>query len=710
MNVFRNKKAYSIIAHICVFAVLVLPVVTFAQGGAVEQVHSLIRQLVYTILISIAGFFVWAGGALLDYSVTSFVAGFGDLYVNRGIGYSVDQLWSFVRDVFNLVFIFGLVFIGFKIIFGDNGARKTLATLIVAALLVNFSLFITKFVVDFTNIAAAQIANGFLNTATGEYDVSHGFMEIFGISSLLNVNPSYSGQGWIYIFLTFILFMVAAFVFAAGGILLTIRFVVLNIYMILSPMMFLGWVFPGFMGASKKYWTGFLERAFFAPAYVMMVYLSHQILANMALTADSRVRMSGINTSGTETAARDSFEQTVPFFLVATIFLIASLVVAQKMGAEGATTALAAGKRSRQIATGFMADKSKGLLDRAASMDPNKKSRSNAVNAVRSFTRASARAVNVVGGRDFLEGAATPYTSLGDKTKKRRAAQAARDAAARQKEIINAGVDAQDHLKKLNNVEGPLTEAQMKEKVKLEKVVDDMASAVAGLSTKMLEEMSEKQMNAVSKYLTNGQVENIMKSDNISSQQKDSLTKARQDTIKEVLNKTGTDMASQITKLSIDQIETMGEDWITKNVSNFSSGQMDDLKKSKKFTDFKKNQFSDIKKGSIIQTINSGDRTSIAKLFGNDKEVGKLPTDAFKSQVAAEFITPSGLQEKLKGGGLSEADQVAIRSNLQTYLDNPATPADKKAAWSKWVESSTYGAGFGLNVGRVTRSTTDVEL
>lgn len=709
MNVFRNKKAYSIIAHICVFAVLVLPVVTFAQGGAVEQVHSLIRQLVYTILISIAGFFVWAGGALLDYSVTSFVAGFGDLYVNRGIGYSVDQLWSFVRDVFNLVFIFGLVFIGFKIIFGDNGARKTLATLIVAALLVNFSLFITKFVVDFTNIAAAQIANGFLNTATGEYDVSHGFMEIFGISSLLNVNPSYSGQGWIYIFLTFILFMVAAFVFAAGGILLTIRFVVLNIYMILSPMMFLGWVFPGFMGASKKYWTGFLERAFFAPAYVMMVYLSHQILANMALTADSRVRMSGINTSGTETAARDSFEQTVPFFLVATIFLIASLVVAQKMGAEGATTALAAGKRSRQIATGFMADKSKGLLDRAASMDPNKKSRSNAINAVRSFTRASARAVNVAGGRDFLEGAATPYTSLGDKTKKRRAAQAARDAAARQKEVINAGVDAQDSLKKLNNIEGPLTEAQMKEKVKLEKVVDDMASAVAGLSTKMLEEMSEKQLNAVSKYLTNGQVENIMKSDNISSQQKDSLTKARQDTIKEVLNKTGTDMASQITKLSIDQIETMGEDWITKNVSSFSSGQMDDLKKSKKFTDFKKNQFSDIKKGSIIQTINSGNRDSIAKLFSNDKEVGKLPTDAFKSDVAVQFITPAGLEEKLKNGGLSTDDQREIKDNLQTYLDNPATPADKKAAWSKWVESTTRGAGFGLNVGRA-RSTTDVEL
>ena len=347
MNALAHQKIRTILIGLCVFVVLAVPGLALAQSGD-GVVERFAQGLVWGLVNSVFGFFVWAGGMVLNYAVTNFVTGFGTIYIDGGLGYSVNLLWGIVRDVFNLAFIFGLVFIGFKLILnsGDSSAKRMLGSLIMAALLVNFSLFFTKLIIDFTNIAATQFAAGFINGTT--YDVSGSFMALFGLgglwSSSLSLPALVAGQGWTYIFLSMILFLIAAFVFFAGGILLSIRFVVLNIYMILSPIMFLGWVFPGFSSTSREYWSGFLQRAFFAPAYMLMIYLSNQVLVNYKTTLPPQ-SMANITTTNPAAAAA-SFDATIPFFLVASIFLIASLIIAQKMGVQGATTAVALGKRA----------------------------------------------------------------------------------------------------------------------------------------------------------------------------------------------------------------------------------------------------------------------------------------------------------------------------------------------------------------------------
>lgn len=350
MNIYFTKtKTLSLLTAMLVFSALfLLPQLLFAQetNGEKNWMMAGLQGLLYSIINVVFGTLAGLAGLLLNEAVTTYVIGFGDLYKDSGLGYTIDNLWSTVRDIFNLTFIFGLVYIGFKMIFnsGDSSAKRMLGSLVLAALLVNFSLFITKFVIDFSNIAAAQLAEGFNNAGT--YAISDGFMNLMGISGLFSTGGSLAdmttSKGFAFIFGSLILYIVAAFVFAAGGMLLIIRFVVLNIYMILSPLMFLGMVFPGFSNVSREYWSGFLSRAFFAPAYILMLYFAHQILVNMKGVGAGTAQMAEVFGSANPVP---SFASTIPYFILTAVFMIAALVVAQKMGAQGATSALAIGKR-----------------------------------------------------------------------------------------------------------------------------------------------------------------------------------------------------------------------------------------------------------------------------------------------------------------------------------------------------------------------------
>ena len=69
--------------------------------------------------------------------------------------------WTVVRDVANMLFLFILVYIAFTIMFRaeSSGIMQTLAWVLIMAVLINFSFFITRVVIDAGNIAAVQVYN-----------------------------------------------------------------------------------------------------------------------------------------------------------------------------------------------------------------------------------------------------------------------------------------------------------------------------------------------------------------------------------------------------------------------------------------------------------------------------------------------------------------------------------------------------------------------
>lgn len=118
----ENKKTLSFTALVLVL-VLLLPENALADNNAL---NSPLQSVLFGIVTSVFGRLVWLGGVMLDYSIAIFVVGFGQQYATTGLGFAIDSLWSVVRDIFNLTFIFGLVYIGFKMIFdsSDSNAKK----------------------------------------------------------------------------------------------------------------------------------------------------------------------------------------------------------------------------------------------------------------------------------------------------------------------------------------------------------------------------------------------------------------------------------------------------------------------------------------------------------------------------------------------------------------------------------------------------------
>ena len=355
-----RPRTWLILAGLLVLVALLLPLDVIYATAPLMDGEAPIRRFLFGVILNLTGWFLWLGGAILDYGVNAFVINFGTNFNQNGVGEAVNELWVIVRDFFNIFFIFGLVYIGFKMILNsdDSQTKQTLVYLIMAALLINFSLFITKFVVDFTNVLAGEIAVAGFDAANEEGTEIDGnarnnvaigdtFFRLMGIQQTVLLTPtgveSNQTSPWSYIFGVGIINIIGAFAFGVGGIMLIIRFVALTVYMVLSPFMFLGWIFPGFQSMSRKYWSGFLKQAFYAPVYIVMIFFAATILNNFFRVGGSFENANLGSLAGTEGLLGADGGQQVVFgaglapFILSAAFLIAAVQVAGKLSADGST-------------------------------------------------------------------------------------------------------------------------------------------------------------------------------------------------------------------------------------------------------------------------------------------------------------------------------------------------------------------------------------
>ena len=307
-------------------------------------------MFVGNFVLNIAGSVTWLGGMALEKAIKDLVLGMGDMINNKGLGFVINQAWTTVRDICNLAFIFGFIYIGIKtIIDADSGSsKKFLASIIIGAVLINFSLFFTKVVIDVSNYLAVEIVH---TMKGGTTSISAGFANIMGITPIMSgggLNETMlagvtSGGTVAFFVMGAIFLIVAGFVLAAGGILLIFRFVQLIFIMIFSPILFAGMVFPQTEKHARDLGHRLISQAFFAPVYLFLLLLSMKILdgvlkaLNPTRSKDFAQMLAG---------QKDMFDVAI-IFIIAIAFLIISLKAAQSMGAVGADKALAFGKDLR---------------------------------------------------------------------------------------------------------------------------------------------------------------------------------------------------------------------------------------------------------------------------------------------------------------------------------------------------------------------------
>lgn len=258
-------------------------------SGTLGVVLSVINGIL-SIIFQVVAVFTQAAATFLDFFI--YYSTNSDSYTTGFI----EKAWSAVRDIANMLFIITLLYVAIKTILGLNvtNNKKLISAVVVIALVINFSLFTTKVVVDASNILAKVFYNniksidGRVKDANGNYttelenidgqkSISVGLAQKFNPQKLFGKPSPTKGDGEL-IFITLLSIIVMLFmiyIFLSVAFLFLGRVVGLWISMIFSPLAFISYAVPFDIPGlgHKQWWNELLKNAFLAPIFIFFLYI-----------------------------------------------------------------------------------------------------------------------------------------------------------------------------------------------------------------------------------------------------------------------------------------------------------------------------------------------------------------------------------------------------------------------------------------------------
>jgi len=223
----------------------------------------------------------------------------GDSFVEKG--------WTITRDLSNILFIIILMWIAINMILGISKDKKLLVNIILVGLLINFSLFFARIVIDVSNILA-KIFYDNMEVATPSIDgfnpnawLSQGDKSL-SVAIVDNVNPQVlfkesqsikvnTGDGLAdtgdtgatsFIIVTLIMSAVnllGMYIFLVVALAMFGRVAGLWIVMIFAPVAFISYLLPD--GAKEvikemhhsKWWDSLIKQSLMVPVFLFFLYL-----------------------------------------------------------------------------------------------------------------------------------------------------------------------------------------------------------------------------------------------------------------------------------------------------------------------------------------------------------------------------------------------------------------------------------------------------
>ncbi len=341
-----------------------------AQGGSVSGTKNPVapqssqpaNSTLAEVMVWIMSLFAWLLGVAaitLDNAVYYTVVTMGD-YVSKLS--AVGVTWRILRDIGNIVIIFGFLSIGIAVILDvkSYGATKMLPMLLIAAVFLNFSLFISEAVIDVGNLFATefytQINGGnpaqpvsFLSLSNIHNEgISNKIMSQLGLATIYGdaLNPQngaiYKAASiWLIGFMAIILFMVAAFVMFSLAFILIARFVTLIFLIILAPVGFAGLAVPKLEKFALDWWGALFNQTITAPILLLLLYIALSVITDASFLTGLGVQSSNGGAQGAWTGFMNNsnlpgFASVMLSFIVAMGLLFAVILAAKKMSAAGA--------------------------------------------------------------------------------------------------------------------------------------------------------------------------------------------------------------------------------------------------------------------------------------------------------------------------------------------------------------------------------------
>ncbi len=369
----KNRKlAWGLFAAILLF-VAIVPVPAGAEdlsfsgflSGAVDLAATPIKpvlQLLLMIPMNFAAWLLWLSGVFLN-SVLGFTV--VNLTQNINATTGINSAWAVIRDLSNMSFIFILLYAAIKTILGDGGSIKNVVVgTVIAAVLINFSLFFAKVIIDISNVVALTFynqilpagglirANGLADSIMQPLGVTTIFSPIDSAAQLLkSLTQSLSTIVIVSVGSSIFMYVTAGIFFAIAGMFIT-RYVSIIFLLVLSPVAILGTFLPQFKSYGNAWWNRLTSEALFAPVFMIMMWVALTIINSYSFmcpgTQSTLAQLfSGIMTSvsdgTTGTSCSGSATGLLMNFVIAISFVSATLVVARK-------TANHAGSVAQEIA------------------------------------------------------------------------------------------------------------------------------------------------------------------------------------------------------------------------------------------------------------------------------------------------------------------------------------------------------------------------
>lgn len=252
----------------------------------------------------------------------------------------IDAAWTVIRDVANMGFIFVLLYASIQLILGGNGGetRKLIVNMIIAAILINFSLFFTKVVIDAANLLALTIYGAIAPTASlagSDFlngGISNAFAAALKLPSLLQANSLLDPKTVFTIaILISIIELIAAFVFFAVAVMLVVRYVVLIFVLIFSPIAFVSSVFPGLSGPARQWRDTLVSQAFFAPVYFLLTWVALTVAKSINQVTFDAANFADIGNASSFSA---HLAPAIINYGIVIVFLIMSLVISKNYASK----------------------------------------------------------------------------------------------------------------------------------------------------------------------------------------------------------------------------------------------------------------------------------------------------------------------------------------------------------------------------------------
>ncbi|MGB8815889.1 MAG: hypothetical protein WCC74_01425 [Minisyncoccia bacterium] len=307
----------------------------------------ILKGIAYILLVvrAIAGMMLVISAKLLDWTL-GIAIGFN--YDDPNIGAGIFKVWTIVRDIFNVFFVFVLLWAGISQIIGKAGntTKQIIIGVVISGLLINFSMFFTRVLIDASNTVSTALYNQVVSVnGEAKSSLTAGLANGLGIpqstqgtrlfgegKDKISSNNNTEPVGILGIIILFVLqiaiYSIAAFAFFSVCILFIGRIVTLILLLALSPLGFLG---PGVKTMLSKvkaleslspdwWWKEFTAQLFIIPIFLLLIIIT-LVIAKGFGTTDISTMISG---NGEFTGAASSFAMLLNFSII--IFLILKTV------------------------------------------------------------------------------------------------------------------------------------------------------------------------------------------------------------------------------------------------------------------------------------------------------------------------------------------------------------------------------------------------